>query len=394
MISIKILLKYSLLLTSILLILPNSIREVPFAFLGLLSIIIYFKEKLYKIKDIYIFSFFLVCSISLIYTSNLKEGFSKIEGLLPVLYLSFSYLVFLRQNIISKQLVKKWIILFNTSNLVFIVIFFVYCYFKITDFSYNNLRTILDTIPLIKIHPIYFSFIGILTILINYRFQSLFKYYYLFIAVGFFEVYLSGVRATFLSFPLLLLLFVLLMKKSKLFKLKFLLITSIFLFSVSLLNKDLIKRFNEIKAPQTFERVNIHNSTSIRYAIWTCAYEQMKTSNKLFGEGIGDVRDMLSTCYKTNYPELEKYYNTHNHYFYIYLTVGLIGLSAFFISLLNIVFISKTKDKQFLYLALFFFLYTFLFENVLERKYGILLFYFTIMFTFNLFLREEDKVIE
>lgn len=391
---IKTLLKYSLLSTSILLILPNSIREVPFAILGLLSIIIYFKEKLYKVKDLYIFSFFIVCIFSLTFTSNLREGFSKIEGLLPIVYLGFSYLVFLRDNVISRSLVKKWIVFFNSSNLVFIAIFFTYCFFNVNDFSYNNLRTILDTIPLINIHPIYFSIIGMLTILINYRFNFFFKYYYLFIIFGFFEIYLSGVRATFLSFPLLILLFVLLMKKSKLFKLKFLLIALTCILSLSLLNKDLIKRFNEIKSPQTFERVNIHNSTSIRFAIWTCAYKQMKTSNPFYGEGIGDVRDKLTSCYTNNYPELKKYYNTHNHYLYIYLTVGLIGLIAFFISILNIIFLSKTKDKQFLYLALSFFLYTFFFENVLERKYGILLFYFTIMFIFNLFLIDEKNKLE
>lgn len=384
-------LKYSFILTSLILILPNLIREVPFAIVGLFSIIIYFKEKLYQKRDFLIFLYFLVCLISLIYTTDLIEGFKQIEGLLPVMYLSFAFLVFKRKQIINLNIIKKWLLIFNYSNLFFLIIYAIYLFLNFDEISYNNIRTALDEIPLIKIHPIYFSILGVITILLNLKFKDLVQNYFLFAFVGFIMINISGVRATFLSIPLLIILLIGLMRISVFYKLRIFLSVAFLIVLIGFLNKDLIKRFSEVFSKQTFERVNLDNSTSIRYAVWDCSLSQINETNMFFGKGIGDVRKALQNCYNEKYTELNKYYNTHNQYLFFYLTVGLLGLFSFLISIFEI--LKDSNKNKYLIIILSFFLYMFLFENVLERKYGILIFYFSMMFTFNLFeLKAENNI--
>ena len=143
-----------------------------FALLGLFAIIYYFREKLYKKKDIIFFLYFLVLAFSLIYSNNLKYGFRYLEAQLPFFYLPFAYLVFSRRQIIDEQTIKKWISFFNLSNLLFLLSFVFYFLLQSQEVSYNNIRTSFDTMPLLGIHPIYLSIIAVLTIFSNFYSQN------------------------------------------------------------------------------------------------------------------------------------------------------------------------------------------------------------------------------
>jgi hypothetical protein len=134
-------------------------------------------------------------------------------------------------------------------------------------------------------------------------------------------------------------------------------------------------RFTEIFKKETYsQKTDLTNSTSIRLAIYKCDIDLIKKSG-LFGIGIGDVKDTLNTCFEKEAPMLlEKKYNTHNTYVNILIGLGWIGFLYF---LYYIFFLLKTSiqtDDYVFEMIVLFFLIIFLFENVLDRQNGVLLF--------------------
>lgn len=377
-------LKTCFLLSAFLLVFPNKVREIPFALLGLFSIIVYLREKIYNKKDIILFLYFFVLTISLLYTKDLKHGFQHIESQLPFFYLPFTYLVFLRKKMMSSDFIIKWIQLFNLANVLFFIYFLTYFLFQSQLISYNNIRTTLDTLPFLGIHPIYISIIAVLAIFTNLHTQNKYKaLQYIFVSVNLFLLLLSGVRATLLLFPIIMLAFLLVSNLRLINKIYMVLCIFILSFGVIIFNKDFIKRLSEISNPITYNQVNLHNSTSIRRSIWDCALMQAKHSNPIIGEGPGDTRGLLQKCYDSKYPELNKYYNTHNQYLSIYISLGIIGLITIALFLYSISKTVSPQNKIYFIFTLIFYLYMFIFENVLERKYGVLIFLSLLLFVFN-----------
>ena len=146
--------------------------------------------------------------------------------------------------------------------------------------------------------------------------------------------------------------------------------------------------------PISFSKVNPENSTSVRFVVWNCSIQQIKNTNILIGNGIGDVPLVLQECYDAHYPKLDKYYNTHNQYFSIMLGTGLIGLISFlffFIYLFNHALKCKNNFQM---ISILFYIYMFNFENIIERKYGILVLFFFLFYVFDIFIRPIHKVDE
>lgn len=372
------------LLTALILVFPNKIREVPFATLGLFSIIFYFKEKLYKKKDILFFLYFLVLTFSLIYSNNLKYGFRYLEAQLPFFYLPFAYLVFIRREILNKESIKKWIFFFNLSNVLFLILFVFYFLIQSQEVSYNNIRTSFDTMPFLGVHPIYLSIIAVLSIFSNFYSQNKSRFLqYFFISINLVLLVMTGVRATLLFFPIIITAFFLFSKTSLYYKIKICLLIFSLFFCFTIFNKDFTKRLSEISNPQTYSQLNLHNSASIRSSVWDCALTQAKQSNPIIGEGLGDTRGLLQDCYDSQYPELNKYYNTHNQYLSIYISIGVIGLLTIAIFLYRVSRSVSIQNKKYFSFTLIFYLYMFIFENVLERKYGVLIFLTFLLFIFN-----------
>lgn len=146
------------------------------------------------------------------------------------------------------------------------------------------------------------------------------------------------------------------------------LLTLVFVFPSS------FNRFKEITTINTNNKLDIKNSTSIRIAIYDCVFSQVKDAG-FFGFGIGDVKDKLNNCYKNNSKELaNQHLNTHNAYLNIWLSLGFIGLLIFIYILFRLLLLAILK-KDFLFLnVLIFFMITFLFENILDRQNGVILF--------------------
>jgi O-antigen ligase len=370
---------------------PNKLKEIPFVILGLFSIYLYIKGiKINFKKYLFLNLFFIVNLISLLYSSNLKDGFTRIECYLPFVYISFSYFILLKTDIkFTKNFLNNWILIFNISNFIFLICFSVYFNYLNLEINYNNIRTILDQIPLINMHPIYLSIMSILGLMTSIQFSKSNFIKGFFIIINIFILLLSGTKATFIGFIVMAFILVLLSKKSKIVKLCLFSFTVLFTISLFAFYKDFKLRFRETILPVSYNSVNPNNSTSVRFAIWNCSINLIEESNIAYGNGIGDVKTLLLDCYELKYPKLDKYYNTHNQYFSIILGTGIIGLICFFAFIIYIIQSGLKSKNKFIITLVIFYLYMFIFENVIERKYGILMFLFFIFFVFNLFQKKS-----
>lgn len=135
-------------------------------------------------------------------------------------------------------------------------------------------------------------------------------------------------------------------------------------------------RFKEaINSSEVTEDENSVNSSSIRRSILICS-KQVIADNWIIGVGLDHVQSKLNYCYDSfENNELSKNsYNSHNQYFDIVISVGVIGLIIFF----TIIIYPFTNRKSYSdHLFLFFKLFIsvcFLTENLLSRQHGVVFF--------------------
>jgi O-antigen ligase len=150
------------------------------------------------------------------------------------------------------------------------------------------------------------------------------------------------------------------------------------------------KRFKEVFNSRSYSKIESTNSTSIRFGIYKCVYKIIK-ENPILGHGIGDVKNKLKECYtNTSGILLKENYNSHNQYLSIWLSNGIVGFIIFILFLL-INYKKAINKKNHLFLSLLiFFTITMLFENILERQSGVILFSLAINF-FGFINIENDR---
>ena len=135
-------------------------------------------------------------------------------------------------------------------------------------------------------------------------------------------------------------------------------------------------RFYELIDKQSFEKIDINNSTNVRFHIFKASIQLIKES-PIYGYGIGDVQNELDKKYVSmdlNLPRGK--FNSHNQYLFICLNSGLVGLLIFLCSMFYIVAVAFLRKDYFFFGVVLFFLVAFLFENILSRQSGVILFSF------------------
>lgn len=380
---------------SLFILIPNNLKEVPFICLFICSLFFFDKNRFKTKLTLFLLFFFFVNLLSLFYSYDLKQGLNRLGSVLPFLYLPITFSIISNSEFnMNKKFLTKWIYLFNLSNSTFLVTFIFYFFLIGVPWNYNNVRTVLDTLPLIGIHPIYLSILSVLGIML-----SSYVYYNdkiknsFFIIVHLILLILSGAKSTFIAFIIIVFLLIFMSRLRKSIK-YLILISSVLFFSLLfVINSDFKKRFREVILPISYSKVDINNSTSIRNAIWRCSLIEIEKSNIFIGNGIGDVPSKLQECYDCRYPDLDKYYNSHNQYFSVLLGMGVLGLLAllsFIFYFIRFAFLNKNK---YLLVLMIFYLYMFVFENILERKYGILPFLFLTFFISHFYTNEKQNLL-
>ena len=389
---------FSVFLFSIFPLLPNKVKGIPVMFFFLTTLYIFVKERKYNypFKKVFFFSsLFLVLLISLLYTSNFIRIDQPLSTRLSLIIvpISFGFLNATDRKLDFKFLENfiKLIIFFHFVFCIWIIFYLYQLGFYSSKMNlYVAISYLTNEMWYIKQHPIYSSIFISISILLTF----------------FYVLKINKKNTYLIVIPLLItMLYVLLVleRKSVFLSLLISLILTFCFFSKISINSKLIKliilvigvltffftttgRFKELYNNKTYSVVNSNNSTSLRYAIYTCALKKIKEA-PLFGFGIGDTQNELEKCYnKSSKALINKTYNSHNQYLSYFLSCGIIGFFLLLYIVIKTIFNAIKKKNMILFSITIFFSISMLFENILERQSGVILFSFYIcLFSFHNF---------
>ena len=370
--------------------LPNRLKGIPVIFLFLVSVYLFVKKRKYKYpykKVLFFSSLYLIYLVSLLYTEHLGHVDKLLSTRLSLLIIpiSFGFL-----STISKRIERQPMLLIFKITVVitaiyaFLILFYLFQLGVFTgEMSFDDAQAyITNGMWGINQHAIYASMIiGISIILAIVTLQKekerktrITMILSLLMLIS--TLLVLSRKGVLIALFCVVVLFFISQKNKKEIK-KYLFIMTVALATLFLTSSYIRGRFSELFRKSTYVSVKDNNSTSIRYGIYTCVLAEAKKAPLLMGYGIGDVRYELNECYKRKFNALYKMnYNSHNQYLSYYLSCGIFGLIL--ISLLMIKSIQKgMSDKNlFLLLLSIFFGIIMLFENILERQSGVILFSF------------------
>ena len=388
-----ILLVFAIYIFSISLLLPENFRNIPtIVFSPIVLFLLFMKNevevnnrptvnKLLLINS----SFFIMCAISVIYSSNYSYGIDLTLRLLPTLVVPLCfYLVVHKTKVSLKNFEKHIMLLFYISTIIFFVGILIYNFFD-GRFNKNYFIHISERINSkywkYSIHPIYASLFICISLIFSIRInkyintkglKNLFYISNLFLLLMLFMMMRKG--AIILMLIILLAYFI---RKGNIKKIFLFIALVSILFIISMTIAPVRNRFLELF---TFfiDGTNTAGSTSIRLKIYECSLKSVM-ENPVLGYGIGDVLNVLTECY-SDFPNIFKgtKYNTHNQYFGALMSSGILGLvSLLTILAYNFKLAYKSKNIIYLFIVILFF-GNMIFENILDRQNGIILFSFFI----------------
>ena len=359
-------------------------------FLLLTAVYFYFKNPN---KEVFLKPFFILSSLFFIYllsltiSSNLTYGLRKMETALSLILFPTCYFLFLKKHPVDFDIVKiNFQKVFFTANVVYgaiagyLIQFYRSPKFLFTDASF--IRSAISDIPLIGEHPTYVSIFFSLALMCGFSLATDLKNRLSKLLVVLGMLFITGILLAIMSKGIIIALiasifsiWLLRLKgNSKIWILMGLSIVLAIILSIPRQNN----RFYELVDKQSFEKIDINNSTNVRFHIFKASIQLIKESPVL-GHGIGDVQDELDAKYSAmglNLPKSK--FNSHNQFLFICLNSGLMGLLIFLFSIAYVFKTALLKRDYFLLGILVFFLVAFLFENVLSRQSGVILFSFLI----------------
>lgn len=366
---------------------PHKAKSISIIILFIMTIVLIIQEKKINLKPknfffgLFVFPLILGLINTEDFSNDLRIMSMQSSLLLTPLLMALKF----NNRLIDVEKLKK--IFFRTyfiSTTLYVLInfiyFFIYENLKYPIYDSNFFRNAVLEIPIFSEHPIYSSIIVSISVFFGFIlvedskkgvlnkgiiFSILLKIIFLMLLMS------KGVLiALLLSFLFLILI------RRKFRILLLLTITLIFLFFVIPHENN---RFNEIFTASTYEKIDTESSTSIRTVILSCNFSLIKKPS-LFGQGSMAYNNNLNEC--LNDKGVFKKYNSHNQYFNYLGSSGLIGLIAF-ILWFYFIFKSSWINKDFWFVSIIIFYFVgFLFENILSRQSGVILFSFITTFLY------------
>lgn len=376
-------------------ILPRTFNAIAVGLFVLLTLILFIlsKEKFKKSKILLVnTSLYITYVISLVYTENFKYASDHLITALSLLLLPMAfYFLSLSKKSIEANFKKIFFKVFWLSSVTYSFIiygsFFTFSNPRYPFKDANFFRKASAGISLIGQHPIYGSLILSLAILIglNYLFKENNRFK-LIVIIG--EVMILILLVLIMSKGVLLALLISVcifiafkikhLKRNKILRVVFTASLAVFVFLMLIPQKN--NRFLQFFNKDSFTRLSENNSTSIRLAIYKCAFANIKKA-PFFGYGFGDVRDALVSCYVSTQPFMVKTnYNSHNQYLSIWLGMGIFGLLILFYFIYFNMSLALSGSDYLGFSILVLFSVIMFFENILERQTGVVLFALLINF--------------
>ena len=356
----------------------------------LVSTFFYFKtpkkEALFR-PFLILSSLFFIYIISFAFSSNLTYGLKKIETSLSLIVAPMCYFLLLRKYPVNFEIVKTvFQKVFFTANIVYASLsLYLMQFYKSPKFLFYDssfIRSAVNDIPFVGEHPMYISIFFSLGImcglsLISDSRKPLCK---LFLLSG--VLFMAGTLIAIMSKGIIIALISAVFSTCFLWlkgrgKIKIIMALIAILLLILLIPKQ-NNRFYELIDKQSFEKIDLNNSTNVRFHIFKASVQLIKES-PIFGYGIGDAQNELDKKYISMGLNLPKgKFNSHNQYLFICLNSGLVGLIIFLSSMAYIIAVASLKKDYFFFGVVLFFLVAFLFENILSRQSGVILFSFLI----------------
>jgi len=314
---------------------------------------------------------YFILLVSIIYTSNLQDGFFELEKklsffLLPLVLSTFT---------ITQQMLEKVMKVFVYSCLVGLAICLVVAVVK--NFEYTSERNLPWTYihhwnftyhylsGAIGIHAIYFSlylsfcfFICLLELINYHKVLRINKFLILLLLIFIFYclILLSARTVLLTTFVLLLAILFLYFRSHNQIKLFFatLIILLILVTIITYLNDVTRIRFLNLINFISGSKVELFSGgLDLRLRQWSAIYNCVIKTNPILGIGVGDAHESYNLAYKVYNIQkaLGHNYNAHNMFIEITATNGLIGLST----LLGYLALSTKQsilEKNFLHLLL------------------------------------------
>lgn len=288
-------------------------------------------------------------------------------------------IVFLYVPITNFKKVNKAIIFSSFIAIVYSLIKFLILVNQNTDVSINFFQ---ETVDALLIDRIYVGFLCVLSVIISYQsitkqFHPDNKYYLISIVLN-----VSYLLLIMSKTAIIILLFVVVLRqfygKDKKIRLGATAIILTFLAIISYFKLPNVIE-NTFKPQKDISEVTYAGSTiplGYRSLIWDCASKITKNSNtNIFGIGFRETSDRLVNCYENEIEDLNtkqnfinKRFNTHNQYFDLYISSGLISI-ILFVGILIYLFFKKHKDYYSTSLLLSMILFG-LAENYFHRQVG------------------------
>jgi O-antigen ligase len=381
---------------------PNRVKGLPVILLFIFSLFVFFKKKRikYPIKKVLWFSsIYIILLMSLTYTDNfvnIDKALSTRLGLL-VIPISFGFL-----SGFKKKLSIKFLFKFQTLLLVITTIFSICILAYLSKLGvflggmslYDAISYVTNEMKPINQHPIYGSiFISLSIIITVYTWfikknKTLILFTILPLLIQIFTLLILGRKGVLLALILsLFFMFLFFMRKEVTLILKLTISVSMIILTILIVSS---KRFTELYNKENYSLNIKQNSTSLRYNIYLCVFEKIEES-PLIGFGLGDVQVELNKSFKEKSPLLTKSdYNSHNQYLSYFLSSGIFGF-LLLITFMGSIFVNAFIKRNIILLTLVvFFSISMLFENILERQSGVILFSFYLcLFSFFNFHKKE-----
>ena len=375
--------------------LSEKTKGFPVILFSIISLAIFLSEKKRKIDFKFLFvnsSLFTINILSVIYSLSFVFPLKQIETSLSLLIIPLGFSILSSFNLDFNRKIRK--VFINTfifsSTLLAIILLFYYSklgLFEDSTLKVNSFRNASTSIFFFQDHPIYLSiYFGLSILFITYylaffsgnarKLNILYLASLVILSINLILLSSKGVLVTTFLSVIFYLFYVL---KGMI---KYYLIISLILFFVSLIlfSPTVERRFRELTIPTTYTKFHTTNSSSLRVAIYKCVINEIRES-PIVGYGWGKTKETLKNCYSEKRNFLSQgNYNSHNQYFGYVLNGGIFGLAVLFYFMIMSFFKSiKNKDLIFSSVILFFGLIM-LFENILERQSGLILFIFLLCF--------------
>jgi O-antigen ligase len=372
------------------------------------KIIFKLKSLLLSIKFWFLTLPFLLFAISLLYTTNIYDGWKLLElrsslFLFPIIF----GLTTLTKN--QKELILKFFILLVTLSSLVGFVFNISNYLNTNDSGYfynDNLVLIFGKQAAYFGMYINFALIGLFyfwqkNLLKNKteRIISIIVLILLLIA----QYLLASRTAMAISF-IALISFIIVIGVTKIGKKKgvvLLLSFGILFTSLIIVFPKVLKRFESLKQieykfdnPNQINHFNGEiskenwNGLNTRLAIWNCAWDEIKKA-PIIGTGLGSQQESLISNYESksfNFA-IKSNYNSHNQYLDVLLSNGFIGLAIFLFFVIFLIYKSIQTGNWLLLGLVIIFAISCLTENILSRNQGVII----ISILLSLFFSQKNK---